>query len=245
MKKIIKTFLFVLCMTAIICVISGCSGTEQNNSSVSEPNRNTVTETDKNENNVKSETNENESIISESDTSDNIEENTDNENKPHILVAYFSATGTTKGIAENIADNLSADVFEIVPKVPYTSADLDWHDNNSRSTIEMNDNSSRPEISNSIENIKNYDIIFLGYPIWWGEAPHIIYTFMESYDFSGKTIIPFCTSGSSGIGSSAKNLHSLCSDTATWLDGDRLSGNSSREDIANWINSLDLDVKAQ
>lgn len=234
MKKIIKIFLFVLCMTAMICVITGCSGTEQNNAS--ESNKNTVTET---------ETNDNESIVSESNTSDNIADNTDNKNDHHILVAYFSATGTTKGVAENIADNLSADIFEIVPEIPYTSADLDWNDNNSRSTIEMNDSSSRPEISNSIENIENYDVIFLGYPIWWGEAPHIIYTFMESYDFSGKTIIPFCTSGGSDIGSSAKNLHSLCSDTVTWLDGGRLNGNSSKEDISEWISGLDLDVKAQ
>ncbi len=243
MKKIIKIFLFVLCMTTMICVISGCSGTEQNNAS--ESDRNTVTEADKNENNIESETNENESIVSESNTSDNIADNTDNKDSRHILVAYFSATGTTKGVAENIADNLSADLYEIIPSEPYTDDDLDYNNSSSRTSIEMNDKSSRPEIANNVENIEDYDVIFLGYPIWWGEAPHIIYTFMESYDFSGKTIIPFCTSGSSGIGSSAKNLHSTVSDNAVWLDGDRLNGNSSKEDISKWISGLDLDVKAQ
>ncbi|MCM1578160.1 MAG: flavodoxin, partial [Ruminococcus sp.] len=115
-----------------------------------------------------------------------------------ILVAYFSATNTTEGVAKRIADGLNADIYEIIPAEPYTSADLDYGDNNSRSTIEMNDPNSRPAISGSVENMGQYDIIFIGYPIWWGDAPRIVSTFMESYDFSGKTIVPFCTSGGSG-----------------------------------------------
>lgn len=161
-----------------------------------------------------------------------------------ILVAYFSATNTTEGVAEQIAESLPADLYEIVPEQPYTDADLNYHDDNSRSTQEMNDSSSRPAISGSVENMEQYDIVFIGYPIWWGEAPRIVSTFMESYDFSGKTIVPFCTSGGSSVGSSATNLEALTKD-ATWIPGTRLSGGSSREEIAEWINGLELDIKAE
>ena len=158
----------------------------------------------------------------------------------HVLVAYFSATGTTEGVAENIASGLDADLYEIVPEQPYTDADLNYNDNNSRSTIEMNDPSSRPAISGSVENMEQYDIVFIGYPIWWGEAPRIVSTFMENYDFSGKTIVPFCTSGGSGVGSSASNLEELTSG-ATWLDGRRLNGSDSQDTVMEWVNSLGLD----
>lgn len=155
------------------------------------------------------------------------------------LVVYFSATGTTKGIAELAAETLQADIYEIVPQEPYTDADLDWHDDESRSTIEMNDSSSRPAINGSVEGMEQYDTIFIGYPIWWGEAPRIVSTFVESYSFAGKTVIPFCTSASSGIGSSGKNLEGL-TDGATWLDGQRFGGGESAEDIRAWIEGLDL-----
>lgn len=170
-------------------------------------------------------------------------ENTDNQDvQDHkVLVAYFSATGTTKGVAEHIANGLNADIYEIVPEDPYTEADLNYNDNNSRTTIEMNDPNARPAISGSVENMEQYDIIFVGYPIWWGEAPRIVSTFMESYDFSGKTIVPFCTSGGSGIGSSASNLESLTSG-ATWLDGRRLNGSDSQDTVMEWVNSLDLNL---
>lgn len=170
-------------------------------------------------------------------------ENTDNQDvQDHkVLVAYFSATGTTKGVAEHIANGLNADIYEIVPEDPYTDADLNYNDNNSRTTIEMNDPNARPAISGSVENMEQYDIIFVGYPIWWGEAPRIVSTFMESYDFSGKTIVPFCTSGGSGIGSSASNLERLTSG-ATWLDGRRLNGSDSQDTVMEWVNSLDLNL---
>lgn len=170
-------------------------------------------------------------------------ENTDNQDvQDHkVLVAYFSATGTTKGVAEHIANGLNADIYEIVPEDPYTDADLNYNDNNSRTTIEMNDPNARPEISGSVENMEQYDIIFVGYPIWWGEAPRIVSTFMESYDFSGKTIVPFCTSGGSGIGSSTSNLERLTSG-ATWLDGRRLNGSDSQNTVMEWVNSLDLNL---
>ncbi len=162
-----------------------------------------------------------------------------------VLVAYFSATGTTKALAEYAADAVNGDLYEIVPQEPYTSADLDYGDRNSRSTKEMDDPSCRPAINGSVSDMSQYDIVFIGYPIWWGEAPRIICTFIESYDFSEKTIVPFCTSGSSGIGSSAKNLHSLTSNSAAWLDGARLSGSSSRGDMVSWINGLGLDINAE
>ena len=176
------------------------------------------------------------------ETSTNME-NTDNQDAQEhkILVAYFSATGTTKVVAEHIANGLNADIYEIVPEEAYTDADLDYNDNNSRTTIEMNDPDARPAISGSVENMEQYDIIFVGYPIWWGEAPRIVSTFMESYDFSGKTIVPFCTSGGSGIGSSASNLERLTSG-ATWLDGRRLNGSDSQDTVMEWVDSLDLNL---
>ena len=176
---------------------------------------------------------ENSSAEDEEDTEDSETQ----ENR--VLVAYFSATNTTKGVAEHIANGLNADIYEIVPEEPYTGADLNYNDNNSRSTIEMNAPSSRPAISGSVENMEQYDIVFIGYPIWWGDAPRIVSTFVESYDFSGKTIVPFCTSGSSGIGSSAANLEQLTSG-AEWLSGQRLRGSDSQETVMEWVDSLGL-----
>ena len=159
------------------------------------------------------------------------------ENK--VLVAYFSATGTTQGVAEHIANGLNADIYEIIPEEPYTDADLDYNDSSSRSTIEMNDPASRPAISGSVENMEQYNIVFVGYPIWWGEAPRIVSTFVESYDFSGKTVVPFCTSGGSGVGSSDANLEQLTSG-ATWMEGHRLNGSDSQETVMEWVIGLGL-----
>ncbi len=158
-----------------------------------------------------------------------------------VLVAYFSATGTTKGVAQHIANGLDADIYEIVPEEPYTDADLNYNDNNSRSTIEMNDASFRPAISGSVADMEQYDVVFIGYPIWWGEAPRIVSTFVESYDFSGKTVVPFCTSGGSGVGSSASNLEQLTSG-ATWMEGHRLSGSDSQDTVMEWVDGLGLDL---
>lgn len=155
------------------------------------------------------------------------------------LVAYFSATGTTKGVAELLAEGAGADLYEILPEESYTDDDLDYHDDNSRSTMEMNDPSSRPKISGSVDHMEQYEVVFIGYPIWWGEAPRIVSTFMESYDFSGKTIVPFCTSGGSGMGSSAANLEKLTSN-AEWLSGRRFDGGSTSAEMAEWVGSLGL-----
>lgn len=157
-----------------------------------------------------------------------------------VLVAWFSCTGNTAGVAEKIAAATGADLYEIVPAEPYTDTDLDYGDDDSRTSKEQNDDSARPAISGSVENMEQYDTVFIGYPIWWGQAPKIIYTFVESYDLGGKTLVPFCTSGSSGVGSSAENLHGSVSDSANWLDGTRFSGGASESDITSWLGGLGL-----
>ncbi len=153
------------------------------------------------------------------------------------LVAYFSATGTTKKLAEQIAQIWDADLYEIVPQNPYSSEDLNYNDSNSRANIEQNDDNARPAIVGNVQNMQQYSSIILAYPIWWGQAPKIIRTFLESYDFSNKTILPFCTSGSSPIGNSAQNLEKCCSTATTWLEGKRLSANISVEELEQWIYS--------
>jgi len=165
--------------------------------------------------------------------------------KPKVLVAYFSCTGNTRAVAAHIANELNtqaaiAELHEIKPEVPYTSNDLNWRDNSSRASKENADTSSRPSISGSVQNMENYNIVFIGYPIWWGQAPKIVYTFMESYDFSGKTIVPFCTSGSSGVGSSAANLQKICSSNTVWLPGIRFAANASRSSVKKWLDEFDF-----
>lgn len=158
-----------------------------------------------------------------------------------MLVIYFSATGTTKGIAEKIASVTGADLYEIVPKEPYTDEDLNYSDDSSRATVEQNDPDVRPEYEDIQVDIENdYSTIFIGYPIWWGQEPRIMDTFVESYNFEGKTIIPFCTSGSSGIESSSANLVEKAG-TGNWLSGNRFSGSATEDEIKNWISGLELD----
>ena len=154
------------------------------------------------------------------------------------LVAYFSASGVTAGLAKNLAEAAGADLYEIRPAVPYTNADLNWQDKNSRSSVEMNDKSFRPAIADNDANITDYDTVFVGFPIWWYVAPTIINTFLEAYDFSGKTIILFATSGGSGMGSSAKELKSSVSDTAVIKDGKRFAASASVSELKKWVESL-------
>ena len=158
-----------------------------------------------------------------------------------VLVAYFSATGNTENIAEHLVSILDADLYEIVPEEPYTSEDLDYSNSDCRANREQNDPTARPAISGGVEDLEDYEVVFLGYPIWWGDAPKIISTFLETYDFDGKTIVPFCTSGSSSIGGSVSDLEAL-TDGATWLEGQRFSGSASQETVAQWVGSLDLDL---
>lgn len=153
------------------------------------------------------------------------------------LVAYFSASGVTKGVAEKLANAAGAELFEIVPKQPYTDQDLNWNNKQSRSSVEMNDRSCRPWISTTISNIGQYDCIFLGFPVWWYREPSIIDTFLEAYDFSGKTIIPFCTSGGSGLGETVESIRSLAKE-ANVRDGKRFSSGVSEEELKTWVSGM-------
>ena len=149
------------------------------------------------------------------------------------LVAYFSATGVTAGVADRLAKAIGAELFEIKPVQIYTDADLDWRDKQSRSSVEMNDRASRPAIASKVDNMAQYDVVFVGFPIWWYREPSIIDTFMESYDFAGKTIIPFATSGSSGIGESGKNMQASAPE-AKVLEGKRFPSGVSAEELKKW-----------
>lgn len=153
------------------------------------------------------------------------------------LVVYFSCSGVTKKTAELLSDVAGADLFEIRPEVPYTKADLDWMDKKSRSTVEMNDPSSRPAIADKVEHMEQYDTVYVGFPIWWYVAPTIINTFLESYDFSGKTVIPFATSGGSGMGKTEAVLHALCPDSVNWKRGKMLNG-YDRAQMEAWVRTL-------
>lgn len=147
-----------------------------------------------------------------------------------ILVAYFSAGGVTAKAAKNLAEAAGAELFEIRPAQPYTQADLDWHDENSRSSVEMRDASARPEIAEKVADMGKYDVIFLGFPIWWYVAPHIINTFLESYDLSGKKIVLFATSGGSGFGKTIEELKQSCPGAAV-TEGKLLNGKPGRDEL--------------
>ena len=162
------------------------------------------------------------------------EETTDEEK---VLVAYFSATGTTKGVAEKIASVTGADLYEIQAAEPYTEADLNYNDSSTRATVEQNDKNVRPVIGSADVSMQDYTMVYLGFPIWWGEEPRILDTFVEKYSFEGITVIPFCTSGSSPIGRSGSNMEALAG-SGTWLEGRRFSGDVSEEDLKSWIESL-------
>ena len=212
MKRITATFLALM----LLFGLTACNNNAgQSNEETSSINESTVTGTEKGDDNVNDETEAN-----------------------NILVVYFSATGTTKQIAEYAADILNADLYEIVPEDPYTDEDLDYY-SGGRADREQDDPAARPAISGSVQNMEQYDTLLLGYPIWHGQAPRIISTFLESYNFDGKTLVPFCTSHSSGIGSSATSLHSLATN-ANWLVGERFSSDTAREEVQEWLDSLGL-----
>lgn len=156
------------------------------------------------------------------------------------LVAYFSASGVTENAARKLSGVVNADVYEIRPEVPYTKADLDWQDSSSRSSVEMKDKSFRPAIADSDAKIEDYDVVLLGFPIWWYVAPTIVNTFLEKYDFSGKTIILFTTSGSSGFGKTADELKVSVSETAVIKEGKVFHGDISAEEIKSWVDSLGI-----
>ncbi|WP_031549752.1 flavodoxin [Oribacterium sp. FC2011] len=233
-KKIIPVILSTM---LLITSLTGCGGNDKNIVPESTVKEDSVIESTISESVTESGSDEAVSKTPESPTTETTE-NISEKDTARTLVIYFSATGTTKGVAEKIASVTGADLYEIVPKETYTDADLNYNDSGTRATREQNDPDARPEfetIDLDIEN--NYSTVFLGYPIWWGQEPRIMDTFVESYDFSGITVIPFCTSGSSGIGNSGRNLSEKAG-SGRWLDGNRFSGSVSEDDLKSWILGL-------
>lgn len=164
----------------------------------------------------------------------------DGESGSKALVVYFSATGNTKAVAETIAGLLEADIYEIVPEQPYTDDDLNYNDRSTRATAEQNDPDARPAISGSIENLAQYDVIYVGYPIWWGDMPRILYTFFDTYDLTGKTIAPFCTSGGSGLSGTPKTIENL-ETGADVLDGLHVGSSAAgnaEDEVTEWLGSI-------
>ena len=157
-----------------------------------------------------------------------------------VLVAYFSASGVTKKVAEELARLEKADLFEITPETLYTAEDLDWQNPQSRSTLEMKDPDCRPAIIGRVENLAQYDVMFLGFPIWWGRESSVVDTFLDAHDFSGKKVVPFCTSGGNGLGDTTKRLQEIAGSTALVEEGARLGGTISEKDLATWTAGLDL-----
>lgn len=155
------------------------------------------------------------------------------------LVAYFSASGVTAKVAEALSEAIGADLYEIEPEVPYTKTDLNWMDKKSRSTLEMNDPASRPAIAGKRDNMDDYDTVFVGFPIWWYVAPTIINTFLESYNMTGKTIIPFATSGGSGMGKTNEHLAPSCQG-AKLLEGKVFKRNAVHKELASWVEGLHI-----
>lgn len=216
MKKVIS----LLAIIALTLAFAGC-GANQNNS--------------QNETTKSAEVTSSESSKNKDETTAEKNNNTDKNGK--TLVVYFSATGTTKAVAEKIAEYTKADIYEIKAKTPYTDADLDYNDSDSRTTKEQNDKTVRPEISSKKLKLDGYSTIYIGFPIWWGEEPRIMDTFVESYDFSGKTMIPFCTSGGSGIGSSGDNLKANAK-SGDWKQGERFEIGTDKETITEWLKTI-------
>lgn len=156
-----------------------------------------------------------------------------------VLVAFFSATGNTAELAKNLSTVIDADLYEIKPKVEYTSGDLDWHNENSRATVEMKEGNEnvRPEIDGTVENFGGYETIIIAYPIWWNTEPRIIDTFLESYDFKGKTVIPVCTSGGSDIQHSETRMKQICP-AATWKTGQRFTSHTTQDELKTWFSKF-------
>ncbi|MBQ4374704.1 MAG: flavodoxin [Erysipelotrichales bacterium] len=212
MKKIWTVFLTV-------CLVCGLGACRNNTPKTPEDNRDETEETTPDK------------------TEDDKKESGETKTEEKVLVVVFSATGTTKKVADKIAAIEEADLYEIKAKEPYTDADLNWHDNQSRTTYEQNDKSARPAIDSETISLDGYTRIYVGFPIWWGEEPRIMDTFAEAYDFTGITVIPFCTSGSSPIGKSGQNLAQIAG-SGNWLEGRRFGGNVSEADLKAWIDSL-------
>lgn len=242
-KKVLVAVLLALGLTA--CGNSE-SGTADNKAQTVKEDSSQKTETEKN--NETSKNTEEKTDTTDTDETDSnrlgettedrsSEETGSTQENSDVLVVYFSATGTTRDVAEKIAGITDADIYEIKAAKEYTSDDLNWNDNNSRTTKEQNDSSARPEIGSDSVALDGYKTIYIGYPIWWGEEPRIMDTFVESYSFDGITMIPFCTSASSGMGRSGQNLADNAG-SGNWLDGQRFGAGASEDEIRSWIEGL-------
>ena len=179
----------------------------------------------------------------EEERANNTEEKINITSDSNVLVTYFSVTNNTKKLANYAKEHLSCETFEIVPEQAYTSQDINYNNSDCRANKEQQDDSARPAIKNKLDDLSKFDTIILGFPIWWGQAPKIMYTFIESYNFEGKTILPFCTSGSSPIRSSATNL-SKSAPKANWLEGKRFASSTSKEEIGKWLDDI-IEVKKE
>ena len=234
MKKIIPVLLSVLLLSALTAC--GSKGAAENNTSADTESTRTVTE--EKTGSVSEQTENGTTAASEpAQETASAAETAASESAADVLVVYFSATGNTKGVAEKIAAITGGDLYEIKAAQEYTDADLDWNDSDSRTTKEQNDSSIRPEIGSESVSFEGYSTIYIGYPIWWGEEPRIMDTFVESYSFDGITVIPFCTSSSSGIGRSGQNLADNAG-SGTWLDGKRFGAGASEDEVKSWIEEL-------
>ncbi len=218
-KKIIT---FIVAIVVIVAVGIGVWAVSFNNKPESNHNSNTKTT----ENGNSNETQEKNTTAHDSEKT----------NDKKVAIIYFSATGTTKKVAEYIKNTTNGDLFEIIPKEKYTDSDLNYGNDTSRANKEQNDSKARPEISNDID-VDSYDIIYLGYPIWWGDVPKIILTFLDNHNLNGKTVIPFCTSGSTGISESLNTLKNYNKDI-NWGDGKRFAASATQNEISSWIKEL-------
>ena len=219
-KKVISLIVFIL---IVVLIVDGYSFSKKQSQ--------TTNRVDEEKSNIDTEKIEN--IAENNNVQKQDDEVIENTSDKKIAVVYFSATGTTKQVAEFIKDETNADIFEIIPKQKYSEDDLNWNDSSSRSTKEQNDRNARPEIANDID-VSNYEVIFIGYPIWWGDTPRIIQTFMENHELEGKTMIPFCTSGGSGISGSENTLKNYSG--INWISGKRLT--TSQSEVSSWVKSL-------
>ena len=234
--------IFVSLLCAVLLVLSSCTtpgnvpnkdnaGTRENTEETNTTDTGSSTNTDRSEQPANSEITEQPEEPKETDE----QENPEQPQKSKILVAYFSCTGTTKAVAEKIAELIGGNLYEIVPSDPYTAADLNYNNNNCRANREMNDPSARPAIAGDNIDLSAYDTVIIGYPIWWGTMPRIINTFLDTYDLSGKTVMPFCTSGGSGVSKSVSDIRSA-EPGANVKDGLRASGTNDRN-LEGWLRS--------
>lgn len=244
-KHIVKGL--VLLMAAVLGMLSftGCGKNtsevdaqrnEQSSESEKETQTDTNTDTITAEEAISEESSLDEEMQEEAkEEPDQGEQQTEEAEHAGTLVVVFSETGHTKPLAEYAAEYLNADFYEIIPEIPYTDDDLEYNNSSSRTSLEQNDDAARPAITGELPDISGYDTIIIGHPIWWGEAPKIIYTFLESYDWSGKTLVTFCTSASSGLGNSAEHLKPFASGNPEWLESRRFSIGTERDEVIDWL----------